>query len=58
MESGIFKGGRVIFLEEGRTSWDLGYPSRITMHTQCLGGVGRFWFSPCKHGVSKIRFVL
>ena len=54
-----FKGGWVMLLEEGRTSWDLDAPFRIAMPPpwlppHCIGEVVRFWFAPGIHGSMKI----
>ena len=48
-------------LEEGRKSWDLYVPFRITtkppwIPPHCIGEVGRFGFAPRIHGAIKICF--
>ena len=58
-----FKGGRMMLLEEGKTSWDLDTTFRIIITTPyitlaCLGGVCRFGFAPHRHGTEKTCSVL
>ena len=60
--SGSFKGGWVMSLEEGMTSWDLDVPFSITTNppwipSHCLGEDVRFGCSPLIHGAMKICLV-
>ena len=57
--SGIFKGGGILLLEEGSTSWDLGACFRIIVSLTRLlkiwnGDCGRLGFYPYIHGGTKV----
>ena len=57
--SGNFKGGWVMSIEEVRKSWDLDTPFRVTLPApwtppRCIGGVGRYGFSPQRYGAMKL----